>query len=210
VRQRLPVLCLLMIGLMTGSELAQSSSDSQPFPLCELQTKLAQGEQRNVRVEGVYLSGIDLRYLVTSGCSGRSTRIKFELRTHRLWNKLVRLSKGHVPGYGEPVLVVFEGEFYGPPVPDPRLPEPFRKNYHPGWDENASTKMVVHAILSVEPLPANHPCAPPRSDPRQWPCFQNPAPVSQSEGVGPAAGVSHEAGHVKGIAPPLASSKPKQ
>jgi hypothetical protein len=187
MRERLSIFCLLTIGLTAGPALAQSSSDSQLVPLCELLTKLAQGEQRNVQVEGVYLSGIDLHYLVTSNCSGRSTRIEFELRTHRLWKELVRLSNrtdtnGHVPGYGEPVLVVFEGEFYGPPVPDPKLPEAFRKNYHPGWDMNASTKMVVHAIQRVQPLPADHPCAPPKSDPNQWPCFQNPAPVSKPEG----------------------------
>lgn len=202
MRPRPSIFCLLTIGLMTGPALAQSPSDLQIVPLCELQTKLTQGEHLNVRVEGVYLSGIDLHYLVTSDCSGRSTRIEFELRTHRLWKELVRLAnrtneKKHVSGDGDPVLVVFEGEFYGPPVPDPKLPEAFRKNYHPGWDMNASTKMVVHAIQKVQPLPADHPCAPPKSDPHQWPCFQNPAPVSQSEGVG----IIHEAGHAQGQKP---------
>ena len=175
------ILCLLIVGLMAGSLVAQSSPDSQLAPLlCELQTKLAQGEQRNVQVEGVYLSGLEGQYLVTWGCSGRSTAIEFELRTHRLWKKLVRLSNvknRHVAGDGDAVLAVFEGEFYGPPVPDAKLPEAIRKNYHPAWDPmNASmTKMVVHAIRSVKPLPPDHPCAPPGSDPKQWPCFQNPA-----------------------------------
>jgi hypothetical protein len=190
MRERLSVFCLLTIGLMAGPALAQSSSDSQIVPLCELQTKLTQGEHRNVRVEGVYLFGIEGQYLVTSDCSGRSTTIEFKLRTHRLVKQLVRLSnrtntEKHSSGDGDPVLVVFEGEFYGPPVPDPKLPESFRKNYHPGWDPmNVSmTKMVVYAIQRVQPLPANHPCAPPKSDPRHWPCFQNPAPVSESEGT---------------------------
>ena len=192
MRQRLPIFCMLIIGLlMAGSVLAQSSSDSQIVPLCELQMKLAQGERRNIQVEGVYLSGLEGQYLVTSGCSGRSTWIEFELRTHRLWKQLVRLSnrtnsKRHVSGDGDSVLVVFQGEFYGPRVPDPKLPEAFRKNYHPGWDpmQASMTKMVVYAIRRVQPLPADHPCAPPKSDPHQWPCFQNPAPVSESEGVG--------------------------
>jgi hypothetical protein len=104
--------------------------------------------------------------------------------------------------------VVFEGEFYGPQVPDPKLPEAIRKNYHPGWDHmNASmTKMVVHTIQSVEPLPSDHPCASPKSDPNQWPCFQNSAPVSHSDGVAPSVGASqsvlatdmllHESDHV--------------
>jgi hypothetical protein len=104
-------------------------------------------------------------------------------------------TKKHVSGDGDAVLVVFEGEFYGPQVPDPKLPEALRKNYHPGWDHNnvSMTKLVVHAIQSVEPLPADHPCAPPKTDPNLWPCFQNP--VQQSER---AAAVSHEAGHAQG------------
>lgn len=199
---RLLIFCLLVVGLMAGSALAQSSSDSQVVPLCELQTKLAQGEHRNVKVEGVYLSGLEGQYLVTSGCSGRSTSIEFELKTHRLWKELVRLSnrsntEKHVSGDGDPLLVVFEGEFYGPRVPDPKLPEAIRKNYHPGWDHmNASmTKMVVHAIEKVQPLPAGHPCAPPKSDPGQWPCFQNPAPVSHSDD---SKTLLHQSGHAQG------------
>jgi len=204
MRERLSIFCLLTIGLMTGPALAQPSSDLQAVALCELQTKLAQGEQRNVQVQGVYLSGLEGQYLVTSGCSGRSTSIEFMLKTHRLWKELMRLTnrtntEKHVSGDGDPILVVFEGEFYGPRVPDPKLPEAIRKNYHPGWDHMSvsMTKMVVRAIRRVEPLPADHPCAPPKSDPRQWPCFQNPAPVSQSEG----AGIIHEVGHAQGQKP---------
>ena len=187
MRQRLSIFCLLVVGLMAGSTLVRSSSDSPIVPLCELQTKVVEGEHREVKVEGVYLSGMEGQYLVTSGCSGRSTSIEFELKTRRLWKKLVQLTNRtttarHVLGDGDPVLVVFEGEFYGPRAPDPNLPEAIRKNYHPGWDPmNASmTKMVVHAIRKVQPLPADHPCFPTKSDPQNWPCFQNPVPVSQS------------------------------
>lgn len=181
MNRRLLIFCVPIISLMAGSVPAQPSADSQIIPLCELQTKLAQGEHRAARVEGVFLSGLEGQYLVGSGCSGRSTWIEFELKTHRLWKHLMRLSNRtntdkHVSGDGDPVLVLFEGEFYGPPVPNPKLPEGIRKNYHPGWDPmNASmTRMVVHVIRRVQPLPADHPCAPPKSDPHQWPCFRNP------------------------------------
>jgi hypothetical protein len=90
-------------------------------------------------------------------------------------------TRKHVYGDGDAVLVVFEGEFYGPQVPDPKLPAGIGENYHPGWDHNnaSMTKLVVHAIRSVEALPADHPCAPPKSDPREWPCFQNPSSAPQ-------------------------------
>lgn len=203
MRNRLSIFCVLFTGLMAGRLMAQSSSGSQLIPLCELQTKIAQGEHRAVRVEGVYLAGSEGQYLVTSDCSGRSTDIEFDLKSHRLWKRLVQMSnktggQKQASGESDAVLVVFEGEFYGPRVPDPKLPEAIRKNYHPGWDHmNASmTKMVVHAIQSVKPLPADHPCAPPKTDPHQWPCFQNPAPVSLLEGITPGVSIGHEAGHV--------------
>jgi hypothetical protein len=136
--------------------------------LCDLQVRTAEGEHRSVEVEGVYLNGIDVQYLVVPGCSGRSTRIEFALKTRRNWNKLARMSDNFIQ-----TLVTLQGNFYGPPAPDPKLPEAIRKAYHPGWDNNAMTKLVVHSILSVSPLPAEHPCAPQKSDPNnKWPCFQ--------------------------------------
>ena len=182
---KLSLLGLICIAVMPGRLIAQSSSNLQPAPLCELQTKVSQGEHRTVRVEGVFLSGIEGQYLVTSGCLGKSTSVEFELRTHRLWKRLEQLSnrtntKKHTVGDGDPIFVVFDGDFYGPRVPDPKLPENIRKIYRPGWDPmNASmTKIVVHAIQNVQPLPPDHPCAAPESDPHQWPCFLNPAPDS--------------------------------
>jgi len=134
----------------------------------------------------VYLAGLEGQILVNAGCSGRSTYIEFDLKSHRLWNRLGRLvnktnGRKYVLGDGDPVLVVFEGDFYGPRVPDPKLPESIRKIYHPAWDNsNSMTKLVVHTIQSAEELPANHPCKPPESDSNQWPCFQHD-PLSPSK-----------------------------
>jgi hypothetical protein len=91
----------------------------------------------------------------------------------RMWRMVDKpnTAKG-VRGDGAPVLVVFEGEFYGPPIPDQRLPEPIKRIYHPGWDSNATTKLVVRAVRSFKVLPAGDPCKPPKSNPTDWPCFQ--------------------------------------
>ena len=91
MRKGLHIFGLLTIGLVTGQIMAQSPSGSQLAPLCELQTKVAQGESQTVRVEGVYLAGLEGQYLVTSGCLGRSTSIDFELKSHRLWKRLVQI-----------------------------------------------------------------------------------------------------------------------
>ena len=179
--ERFSTFCLTAIALGAWPAVAQSPSNPH-IPLCELQANLTEGAVKEVRVEGVYVSGLEGQYLVTSDCSGRSTYIEFQLKTHRRWKQLVNLSnrtntKKHVSGDGDPILVVFEGKFYGPPVPGPKLPEAFRKNYHPGWDPMgvSMTKMVVYAIEKVQPLPTGHPCAPSDSDPQKWPCFQGPA-----------------------------------
>jgi len=178
----------LALCLVAEQVAAQSRPALQLVPLCELQTNISPGEHQTVRVEGVYLSGLEGQYLVTSGCSGRSTSVEFDLKSHRLWKQLTEMSnktnsEKHISGDGDAVLVVFEGEFYGPRVPDPKLPEAIRKNYHPSWDHNdaSMTKLEVHTIQSVEPLPADHPCAPPKSDPHQWPCFRNSARVGSTE-----------------------------
>src|SRR6266576_3015450 len=35
---------------------------------------------------------------------------------------------------------VFEGALYGPPLPDPKLPDAIRKVYHPGWVTSGRSK----------------------------------------------------------------------
>ncbi len=194
MRNELCVVGLLAVGL-TASH-AAAISDQPLSSLCELQTKVAQGEHQSVRVEGVFLPGLGGQgALVAAGCDGRSTRIEFELQSRDGWQRLTRMSDKQ-----DEVLVVFSGEFYGAPAPDPKLPEAIRKNYHPGWDYNSMTKLVVHTILSVNALPASHPCASPKSDPtKKWPCFQHD-PLSHQAGTSaqsaPATDtLAHESGH---------------
>jgi hypothetical protein len=92
MRHELQIFGLLTIALIAGKLGAQSVGGLQLVPLCEMQTQIVQGEHRTVRVEGVYLAGSEGQYLVTSGCSGRSTDIEFELKSHRLWKRLVQMS----------------------------------------------------------------------------------------------------------------------
>jgi len=185
VPRSLIVLAVLVLARGAGAQ-AQTSASS----LCELQVRMAQGERRAVQVEGVFLNGTDVRYLIVPGCSGRSTLIEFTLKSRRNWAKLSRLSADF-----RQTMVIFEGDFFGPPVPDPKLPEGIRKVYHPGWDSNATTKMIVHTILSVKALPADHPCAPLKSDPvEKWPCFQHDPVPHREGGTEPIDGESRPEG----------------
>jgi len=49
---------------------------------------------------------------------------------------------------------VFEGALYGPPLPDPKLPDAIRKVYHPGWGHLGAfqTKLDVHTIRTSRSL----------------------------------------------------------
>jgi hypothetical protein len=168
---------LFLYYLFIGTSVAQERL--QTSLLCDLQLKMKAGEHQSIRVEGIFLAGMNAsQYLVAPECSIRSTYIEFDLRIHKNWKKLRKIinvsnREKQVIGDSDPVFVVFEGEFYGPPEPDPKLPERIRKIYHAGWDSNAMTKLIVHAINSVKPLPENHPCAP--SENKKWPCFQRNA-----------------------------------
>lgn len=154
-------LAIVVIAVFLTVARVMAQSPSLPLSsLCDLQSKMVQGEHRTVRVEGVYLSGLESQDLMSPPCSKQSTAIEFKLKSHRLWKRLVQMSnktnsQKHAAGDSDAVLVEFEGEFYGPPVPDPKLPPAILKNYHPGWDYNSMTKLVVHAIHSVKPAPSN-------------------------------------------------------
>lgn len=145
--------------ILSGAFFAvQFGAAEERASLCDLQTQVQQGEHRTVRVEGIYMSGSEHQFLMAEQCSGARTRVDFDLKNRRLWTTLVRMTnktdrQRHVVGSVDPVLVVFEGEFYGPPKPDPKLPDNIRGVYHPGWDAEAMTKIVVHEIVSVKNAP---------------------------------------------------------
>jgi len=171
----------LAFGLIVTLAIAQNGISQALLnrsSLCELQANAKAGDRQEVEVEGVLLAGLEGAYLVVGHCSGRATMLDFaEVQDHkkldRMWRMVDRTNTARgVYGDGEPILVVFEGEFYGPPIPDQRLPEPIKRIYYPGWDNNATTKLVVRAVRSFKALPAGDPCKPPKSSPTDWPCFQ--------------------------------------
>lgn len=120
--------------------------------LCDLQGKISEGNHVSVRVSGVYRNGPDRGTLEDTACPGQSTLVELALQSGRNKQKLSELFDRSPQARA---YVVFEGEFYGPPIPDPKLPEAIRKTYHPGWDYESRTKLVVHVIRNVAPAPPN-------------------------------------------------------
>jgi hypothetical protein len=144
---------LFATSLFAGEFLAQTAppqTGPKATSLCALQNKVAEGEHQTVRVSGVYGPGLDHTVLEDAECPSDSTWVELALRSRENKDKLRKIVDDSRRAY-----VVLEGEFYGPPLPDPKLPEAVKKDYHPGWGHLAAfkTKLVVHVIRDVKPVP---------------------------------------------------------
>ena len=150
------ILWLLPLLLGVNVQVCTAAPTPEKVPLCDLQRTAKQGEQRSVRVDGVYSDGFEMGVLTDAACPSEHTWVELDLQS--ITNKEMLRSMLDTAGKAE---VVFEGEFYGPGVPDPKLPEAIKKSYQPGWGHLGAfrTKLVVHAIQSVEPVPADHPAS---------------------------------------------------
>lgn len=136
---------------MAGTGLAQSApKEPQAASLCSLQQQIGEGNHQSARVSGIYSDGPDRGVLEDAACPKEGTWVELDLKSQQNRQKL-----GEVLEHSRRASVVFEGEFYGPPLPDPKLPEAIRKSYHPGWGHLAAfkTKLVVHTIREVEAAP---------------------------------------------------------
>ena len=116
--------------------------------LCGLQHAAKQGERRFVQVGGIYSDGLEMGVLTDAACPSEHTWVELDLQSTTNKRKLRTILE--TAGQAD---VVFEGEFYGPGVPDAKLPEAIRKSYHPGWGHLGAfkTKLVVHSIRDVKP-----------------------------------------------------------
>lgn len=136
-----------------GASIGQPTSNESPTEsLCSLQQKVTAGNHEGVRVSGIYGPGLDNTVLEEPSCSGEGTWVELQLHSNQNKEKLRRMLNQSRRAY-----VLVEGEFYAPPLPDPKLPETIRKSYQPGWGHLAAfkTKLVVNAILKVEAIPSN-------------------------------------------------------
>jgi hypothetical protein len=142
---------LLAMWSLAGSCFGQAApNEPKVTSLCLLQERATEGSREAVRVAGLFSAGLELGTLDDDACSKEATWVELALRSEQNKAKLRKLLDRSHRAY-----VVFEGEFYGPPPPDPKLPEVIRKNYHPGWGHLGAfrTKLVVYAIREVRAAP---------------------------------------------------------
>jgi hypothetical protein len=143
---------LLSMSFFAGGCFSQSKAP-ESTSLCSLQRKAAEGSHKAVHVSGIFSEGLERGTLEDAACPKDSTWVELDLRSDENKEKLRKMLHRSRRAY-----VVVEGEFYGPPVPDSKLPEAIRKSYHPGWGHLAAfkTKLVVRAIREVKAVPADH------------------------------------------------------
>jgi hypothetical protein len=143
-------LWLLSLLLGVNVKVCVAAPTPEKAPLCDLQRTARQGEHRPVQISGIYSAGFEGSVLTDAACPSQYTWVELDLKSTA--NKEKLRSMLNKAGKAE---VVFEGEFYGPGMPDPKLPEAIRKSYQPGWGHLAAfkTKLVVHAIRNVKAAP---------------------------------------------------------
>jgi len=153
VQKTFHVVALLAMYFFAGVCFGQSATKSpKATSLCSLQEKVADGNHETVLVSGIFSEGLELGILEDANCPGNATWVELALRSQQNKEKLRKLLERSRRAY-----VVVEGEFYGPPLPDPKLPDAVRKQYHPGWGHLAAfrTKLVVRKIRDVKATAAD-------------------------------------------------------
>ena len=142
------LLAMCSLGAKSPAQSTATQADLKATSLCVLQKQVAEGKHETVRVSGIYGPSLDRTVLEEPSCPGEGTWVELELRSNQNQGKLRRMLDHSRQAY-----VVVEGEFYGPPLPDSKLPETIKKDYHPGWGHLAAfkTKLVVRVIRDVKP-----------------------------------------------------------
>lgn len=138
----------ILVTILLGCAALSSNAQSKLQSVCSL-PQLAPGAHQRVRVTAIAESGTDMGVLTDASCpSVQPTWFELSLKSERNRNKL----HDQIEKSGK-AAVVLSGELYGPPQPDPKLPEPFRSKYNQGWGHLGSfpMKVVVFHIDSVAP-----------------------------------------------------------
>jgi len=149
-------LATVVVPVLALATIAGSQSKQSRGSLCSFQGRVAEGEHLTASVAGVYQGGLGdsgpaMGVLYDDACPDQNAWVEIDLQSAINRKKLNQLLER-----SDRARVVFEGELYGPPAPDPKLPDAIRKASHPGWGHLGAfkTKLVVRVIREVATAPA--------------------------------------------------------
>jgi hypothetical protein len=118
--------CILSTMLVCAS--LSNVAQSKPQSVCNL-PQLAPGAHRSVRLAAIAEFGTDMGVLTDASCpSVQPTWFELSLESEHNRSKL----HNQIEKSGKAAVVVV-GELYGPPNPDPKLPQSVRSNNNQGW-----------------------------------------------------------------------------
>jgi hypothetical protein len=147
--------CLVLFGRLEAQTEKRSVT---ALPLCQALEQVSTGTHKEVVVFAIYEAGEESSFLYDPNCheGERSTWVKFALKSKAHDKELDDLLARSRP---RRAYVQVAGELYGPPSPDPKLPEAIRRKYQPGWGHLSAYRyqLVVRAIHSVRPVPESTP-----------------------------------------------------
>jgi len=146
----------VVILVFVSATIGLSQSNKSRSTLCSLRGSVAEGQHLSVSVSGIYQGGLGdsgpaMGVLYDDACPDQDAWVEIDLQSAINRKTLNKFLEG-----SNRARVVFEGELYGPPAPDPKLPEGLRKMSHPGWGHLGAfkTKLVVRVIREVATAPA--------------------------------------------------------
>lgn len=148
-----------VILVFASAMMGLSQSKQSRTTLCTLRGRVAEGQHLSLTVSGTYQGGLGdsgraTGVLSDDACADQNAWVEIDLQSAINRKKLNQLLER-----SERARVIFEGELYGPPAPDPKLPEALRNASHPGWGHLGAfrTKLVVRVIREVATAPALKP-----------------------------------------------------
>ena len=132
--------------IVPTDQVTAHAAQPRPESICKL-ADVSMGNHQTVRIAAVAEAGADMGVLTDPSCPSRQP-VWFELALKSRRNRTELAKQIETSGKAT---VLLSGELYGPPEPDPKLPESIRKNYHPGWGHLGAfpMKLMVFRIELV-------------------------------------------------------------
>lgn len=143
------LLLVVAIASLTGCK--ARSDETKLTSLCVAQQRASEGSHEAIAVTAIFSEGFDRGTIQDPACPKESVWAELDLRSDENREELRRMIE-----HSRRARVTVEGELYGPPLPDPKLPQSIRRSYHPGWGHLGAfrTKLVIHTIREVKEAPS--------------------------------------------------------
>jgi len=162
VTKKFNLLPLLTIGglLFFTTETTAARDEIAIRSICVITKEASAGTHQHLIVRGIFVVGPETSIIYENECpvSDSLVWVEFKLNPAHLKSAPVTKFDRLIAKDGR-AAVEFEGDFYGPPTPDPDVPEVIQRNFELGWGHLSQyrTQMIVSRIRATTEVPASLP-----------------------------------------------------